>query len=98
VPSVLFVLFVIATASIFFFPELELSSFASRSATAAVRQGEKVLAQNDHNLDHIPPPAKYKEAPLISPIVASKGLAEDDPVIKNITKLRSELAENYKIE
>ena len=80
------VLFVLATTSIFFLSGWEYPSSSSRRSTkAAVRQGR-------------PLPTNQEEAFLVAPIEASEGLAEDDPAIKSIAKLRRELAENYKIE
>lgn len=96
-PSLLFVLFVIAVASILFFPDLDVSSFASRSSKEAVRQGEQVWKQHVYDHDRGSPPQKI-ESPFIPEAGTGKGSIESDPVIKNITKLRRDLREHYKIE
>ena len=101
-PSLLFILFVVAVASILFLSDLELSPFASPPTSAAADHGNGVYKQHNHHEDHgsSGPQQKQHEVPLVqgSGGGAEMGLSADNILITNITNLRRGLAENYIIE
>lgn len=99
-PSLLFVIFIIAVSSIIFFPDLDVASFASRSPEIKTRQGEQAILQGDHSATHRPkdPPLVEVEDEIELVETPKSGLGADDPLIISIDKLRRGLAENYQTE
>lgn len=100
-PSLLMIIFVIAITTILFFPEIDASSFASsaKEPRPKVIESPNALPRLGIQEDLVDL-VDYSEAPLIQSELDSivKKLSADDPVIKNIAKLRRELAANYEIE
>jgi hypothetical protein len=100
VPSVLMVVFVIAITTILFFPDLEVSSFASQTSHLATQKAfdtEHALPRLDIQSDdtgRIPPLVE----PDNDPIEPKAALANNDPLVISIEKLRRDFAENYKTE
>lgn len=99
-PSLLFVIFVIAVLSIIFFPDLDVASFASRSSEIKVRQGEQAILQGKISTTYRPKdPTPVEVEDEIEIVETPKsGLDADDPLIISIDKLRWGLAENYQTE
>lgn len=99
-PSLLFVIFIIAVSSIIFFPDLHVASFASRSPEIQIRQGEQAILQGEISTTYRPKdPAPVEVEDEIELVETPKsGLNADAPLIVNIGKLRRGLAENYQTE
>jgi hypothetical protein len=99
VPSLLLILFVVAVASILFFPDLDISSFAPGSTDIAERQGDQLpLFPGKGDVTSNPKEPALVEPELEAEPTSRSGLAADDPLILSIAKLRREFADNYEVE
>lgn len=100
VPSLLMVIFVIAVTTILFFPDLDVTSFASQTGELAAQKvfdTENALLRHTNQEDtasRIPPPVE----PESEVIESDLALASDDPLIASIDKLRRDFADNYQTE